>query len=219
MQAVVSAAYAGPVTKREHMSVADAVAALQSAGDTRQICLGAEGFWLEDDGGYRPSLDHVLDLSEVQPRNPRTNASIALKAVESWPEDPSRFAVELVMVSSAYPCPCCGHLTLGEPPGSYEICKVCFWEDDAVQLRWPTYEGGANRPNLVDSQRAYAEQGAMEHRFTGLVRQPTEAEAREDGWRPIDPMRDSIEDRGVQEAAWPSDLTTLYWWRPTFWRA
>lgn len=123
------------------------------------------------------------------------------------------------MFSAAYPCPRCGHLTLGEPPGSYEICPVCFWEEDAVQLRWPTYEGGANRPNLIESQRAYAEQGAMEHRFTGLVRRPTDPEAREDTWRPIDPERDSFEERGVQEAAWPDDLTTLYWWRPTFWRS
>lgn len=61
------------MSKREHMSVAEAVAALQSAGDTRQICLGAEGFWLEADG-YRPSLAHIVDLPEVQPRNPRTNA-------------------------------------------------------------------------------------------------------------------------------------------------
>lgn len=202
----------------ELVSVAEAVATLQSAGESRLICLGAEGFWLEP-GGHRPSLDHILDLSEVTPRNPSTNGSIALKAIESWPDDPSRFAIELVMVSTAYPCPCCGHLNLGEPPGSYEICVVCFWEDDAVQLRWPTYEGGANRPSLIDSQRAYAEQGAMEYRFTGIVRKPTAAEAREPSWRPIDPEQDSFEERGVQEAAWPNDLTTLYWWRPTFWRS
>jgi hypothetical protein len=28
-------------------------------------------------------------------------------------------------------------------PGSYEICSVCFWEDDGVQFRWPTIAGGA----------------------------------------------------------------------------
>ncbi|WP_448262693.1 CPCC family cysteine-rich protein [Microbacterium aurum] len=50
---------------------------------------------------------------------------------------------------TVHPCPCCGHLTLGQPPGSYELCPVCFWEDDAVQLRWPTYPGGANRPSLM----------------------------------------------------------------------
>jgi hypothetical protein len=34
-----------------------------------------------------------------------------------------------------YPCPCCGHLVYIEPPGSHDICKVCFWEDDIVMLR------------------------------------------------------------------------------------
>jgi hypothetical protein len=28
-----------------------------------------------------------------------------------------------------YRCPCCRYLTLSEP-SSYEICPVCFWEDD-----------------------------------------------------------------------------------------
>jgi len=26
-------------------------------------------------------------------------------------------------------CPCCGHRTIGER-GNYEICKMCWWEDD-----------------------------------------------------------------------------------------
>jgi hypothetical protein len=30
-----------------------------------------------------------------------------------------------------YTCPCC-YKTLGEePPDTYEICEICFWEDDA----------------------------------------------------------------------------------------
>ncbi|MFI6495541.1 CPCC family cysteine-rich protein [Streptomyces sp. NPDC050564] len=28
-----------------------------------------------------------------------------------------------------YRCPCCGYLTLAER-GGFEICHVCFWEDD-----------------------------------------------------------------------------------------
>lgn len=28
-----------------------------------------------------------------------------------------------------HPCPCCGFLTLGER-SNFEICPVCFWEDD-----------------------------------------------------------------------------------------
>ncbi|MGC7099865.1 CPCC family cysteine-rich protein [Amycolatopsis lurida] len=116
-----------------------------------------------------------------------------------------------------YPCPCCGHLVFEEPPGSYEICAVCFWEDDAIQLRWPD-RGGANSLPLIEAQRAYAELGAMEFRFTGLVRTATATEPVDDGWRPIDLTADNFESGGVAEAPWPSDLTTLYWWRPDYWR-
>ncbi|MEU4089463.1 CPCC family cysteine-rich protein [Streptomyces aureus] len=28
-----------------------------------------------------------------------------------------------------YRCPCCGFITLAER-GAYEICRVCFWEDE-----------------------------------------------------------------------------------------
>ena len=31
---------------------------------------------------------------------------------------------------SKFACPCCGFLTLDER-GGYDICPVCFWEDDA----------------------------------------------------------------------------------------
>lgn len=30
-------------------------------------------------------------------------------------------------------CPCCDYITLAER-GSYEICPVCFWEDDGQDL-------------------------------------------------------------------------------------
>jgi hypothetical protein len=105
-----------------------------------------------------------------------------------------------------------------DPPGSYEICGICFWEDDAIQLRWPDWTGGANRPSLIESQQAYASLGAMELRFTGLVHQPTDDEPLDEGWRPIDLTVDSFEPRGDQECPWPKDCTDLYWWRPTFWR-
>lgn len=195
-------------------SLGEAVEMLDNAAEARLVCLGAEGFWLVD-GGVEPSLDHILDLSDVEPQNPRTNASIAKATIETWPGDPSLFAVELVMVSIAHPCPCCGHLTLDEPPGSYSICAVCFWEDDAVQLRWPTMEGGANSRGLIDAQAAFEEHGAT-RRFVANVRVPRPVE---EGWRRIDLDRDSFEALDDRSAEWPDDLTRLYWWRPTFWHA
>lgn len=50
----------------------------------------------------------------------------------------------------SYPCPACGFLVFDQEPGSYEICPVCDWEDDHVQLRYPL-AGGANVP-LVEYQ-------------------------------------------------------------------
>ena len=34
------------------------------------------------------------------------------------------------MSEKKYKCPCCGYFTLDER-GEYDICPVCFWEDDA----------------------------------------------------------------------------------------
>ena len=50
------------------------------------------------------------------------------------------------------PCPSCGFLVFAEPAGSYDICPVCGWEDDAVQLRFPGMNGGANGESLKTCQ-------------------------------------------------------------------
>ncbi|MGB8351845.1 MAG: CPCC family cysteine-rich protein [Gaiella sp.] len=72
-----------------------------------------------------------------------------------------------------YPCPCCGYLTLEEAPtGTYEICGVCFWEDDGVQFHNLDYEGGANRVSLNQARRSFREHGVSETRFKSDVRPP-----------------------------------------------
>lgn len=50
---------------------------------------------------------------------------------------------------------------MAEPPGSYEICPVCWWEDDGLQLRWPRLIGGANKISLIGGQRNFAKTGAL----------------------------------------------------------
>ena len=55
-----------------------------------------------------------------------------------------------------YKCPCCGNYTLLEmPPGTYEICEICNWEDDEVQYKDPMYAGGANKLCLNDARKLY----------------------------------------------------------------
>ncbi len=85
-----------------------------------------------------------------------------------------------------YPCPCCGYYTLlNEPPGTYELCPICFWEDDGVQYRDPDAEGGANRESLRQAQRNFQEFGAISKREISAVRKPTPEDKRKRDWKPL----------------------------------
>jgi hypothetical protein len=120
------------------------------------------------------------------------------------------------MSAEPYPCPCCGHLVFAEPPGSDDICMICFWEDDATQLRFPELGDQTNWVPLAEAQRNYLKFGAIEERFAQDVRKPTADDALDPGFRPI-AGSDSFE-VGPSEIEGPADPSALYYWRPTFWR-
>ena len=64
--------------------------------------------------------------------------------------------------SIRFPCPCCGYLTyLDKPNGGFDICPVCRWEDDPVQIADPDYAGGANAVSLNEGRRNFAKYGAV----------------------------------------------------------
>lgn len=72
-----------------------------------------------------------------------------------------------------YQCPCCAAVTL-PARGAYELCPVCFWEDDgqdesdADQVR-----GGPNGPlSLTQARANCAEFGASDRAFQAKVRRP-----------------------------------------------
>lgn len=72
-----------------------------------------------------------------------------------------------------YPCPCCKYLTFEEEPsGSFEICPVCFWEDDNIQNNDPSYDGGANGISLNKARMNFAKYGAIKKEFSDKVRRP-----------------------------------------------
>jgi hypothetical protein len=84
-----------------------------------------------------------------------------------------------------FACPCCGYKTFShEPNGSYEICEVCYWEDDAIQLEDPDYEGGANPMSLRQAQCNFEQFGACEEAMLPNVRKPAPGEARDKNWKP-----------------------------------
>jgi ribosomal protein S18 acetylase RimI-like enzyme len=109
-----------------------------------------------------------------------------------------------------FTCPCCGYRTLKEPPGSYSICPICFWEDDPVQLLDPAYRGGANDPSLTDCQANFARIGACEERLATFVRPPKADETRDPEWRPV-------QDSDVLFARNPGGLADEEWRRPDAW--
>ncbi|MEB9974689.1 CPCC family cysteine-rich protein [Bacillus cereus] len=77
-----------------------------------------------------------------------------------------------------YTCPCCGYKTLEEePPGTFDICNICFWEDDNVQFDDPDYEGGANEYSLRQYQKAFL----MRH----VNQKLTDNNERDPNWKPL----------------------------------
>ena len=78
-----------------------------------------------------------------------------------------------------FACPCCGYKTLGEPPpGTYDICPICYWEDDAVQYHDRDYVGGANMVSLRQAQANFRTFGAESRASLRFVRKPSDDERR-----------------------------------------
>lgn len=70
----------------------------------------------------------------------------------------------------SFPCPCCGYKTFSEEPnGTYDICPVCYWEDDGFQYH---DDIGANGITLKQAQKNFAKYGAIKKEFVSEVRLP-----------------------------------------------
>lgn len=76
-----------------------------------------------------------------------------------------------------YKCPCCGYYTfLEKPDGNYDICPVCFWEDDPFAYDKPDEEWGCNGVSLNQARKNYAEFGAVRKDMLLYVRHPSNDE-------------------------------------------
>ena len=79
------------------------------------------------------------------------------------------------------PCPACGFLTTGELWfGTYNICEVCGWKDDHVQLANPGSGGGANQRSLIETQQRLLRDISQEIIRLGRF-------VRDVKWRPLRP--------------------------------
>jgi Cysteine-rich CPCC len=76
-------------------------------------------------------------------------------------------------------CPCCGHLTLARR-AAFEICAVCYWQDDGQDdADADEVRGGPNNVLSLAAARAnYLSCGACEEKMLPNVRAPLESERR-----------------------------------------
>jgi len=106
-------------------------------------------------------------------------------------------------------CPGCGFRTIeSEIYGSYDICAVCGWEDDSVQLHNPCSGGGANKISLLECQQAKARWSADEmSRFE-----------RDSAWRPLSEAEvayfRSVAERQHWSFMGATEPESAYWRKP-----
>jgi hypothetical protein len=89
-----------------------------------------------------------------------------------------------------YTCPCCGYKTIYREDTFYDLCPVCFWETDPIQLADPHYTGGANRPSLIEAQQHFILFGACEKHVFPYTRLPLADEIKDENFRTFDENTD-----------------------------
>ena len=111
------------------------------------FCLGAEDWsddagWQKLDPDVRAEIEQNAESEEIlDPEHQRFNAAIAVYLRGRCGAVTNEYLLrEVVLVDrtvsavtgaalGAEACPCCGRRTICER-GCYEICRVCWWEDD-----------------------------------------------------------------------------------------
>lgn len=82
------------------------------------------------------------------------------------------------IILEKFTCPCCGYKTLIFEAGSYDICQICFWEDDPEQRKNPDLTHATNRKSLRQAQKDFIN-------GYDINRQPNDQDIRDDKWHPL----------------------------------
>jgi hypothetical protein len=92
-------------------------------------------------------------------------------------------------------CPCCGYATLPER-GGYDICAICFWEDDGQDNADADNDrGGPNALSLTAGRRNFLLGGVADPQDRPHVRPPG----------PVDRKLRTFEIRGDSVAELPPE--------------
>jgi hypothetical protein len=117
----------------------------------------------------RPGL-----LAELMIRIRASGGLLNLILVRFGFGDPSKISVSReTEAQPTYRCPCCRSLTL-HGRGGFEMCPVCWWEDDGQDGHdLDTMRGGPNGAlTLREARENYRRFGASEALYADRVRKP-----------------------------------------------
>jgi len=73
----------------------------------------------------------------------------------------TRLVFRLKKKKKMYQCPCCDYFTL-ETKAGYDICPVCFWEDDGVEFENLDEESDPNHMTLREGRANFKKYGACD---------------------------------------------------------
>lgn len=128
---------------------------------------------IKDFGCYEFSRKDI-DVSYVKDEN-KTKTLIKAKNVEFYLGEKAKPFIRKCFESSK--CPCCGNYTFNAASrGMFDICPVCYWEDDLEQEKDPTFNGGANKVSLIEARENYRKFGACEKGIKKHCRSPKKNE-------------------------------------------
>ncbi len=80
-------------------------------------------------------------------------------------------------------CPCCGYRIFREETiSTYDICPICFWEDESLVKKSIDEAYGPNHVSLTQAQRNFLDFGAKEKKTEENTREPKEDEIQHPEW-------------------------------------
>lgn len=81
-------------------------------------------------------------------------------------------------------CLCCGYISLESE--IFDICPICYWEDDPACWGDTDFVGGAkSNLSLREAQKNFKIFGACEECMLDLVREPTDDDLKDPKWKTL----------------------------------
>lgn len=163
----------GRATFEQALRDPDSLADLDIAWDSGE----EEDIWISTATAeaYERLTGHGLDETEsdeaAEPQEPAGEAWDLHTVAERVPRLAAKVSYDPAGVRLLHPCPCCGNLTI-EEPGGYDICSVCWWEDDELDRDQPDEVSGPNGLALNRARENYAQFGACDERSRDAARPP-----------------------------------------------